>query len=211
MKFLPLLWAALRRKTARSIFTVLSITVAFLIFGMMSGLNASFAKFLENIPANRIVVTPRFGGRLPLAYVDQITRLDGVTNIVPNNLIFGYYQDTKNRINVSMTDERIVDVFPEMNITPELFASLKRVQTGAIISRALAERNHWTVGSNVPIESDIPKLDRTKVWTFTVVSIVPDVESSPDGFIMGNFAYLDEARADANNKSTAFDFSLLVN
>ena len=60
MKFLPLLWAALRRKTARSIFTLLSVTVAFLLFGMMSGISASFGQFLENIPANRIMVTPRF-------------------------------------------------------------------------------------------------------------------------------------------------------
>src|SRR6266576_2060129 len=110
MKWLPLIWAALRRKRTRTILTLSAITVAFLIFGMMSGLNASFAKFLDNIPANRITVTPRFGGRLPLAYIDQIARLDGVTHITPDNVIFGYYQDTKNRINVSMADERIVDV-----------------------------------------------------------------------------------------------------
>src|SRR5258705_7436347 len=118
---------------------------------MMSGLNATLAKFLENTPANRIMVTPRFGGRLPFAYIDQITRLDGVTHIAPDNFIFGYYQDNKNRINVSMTDERMVDVWPEMNITAEQYASLKRVQTGAIVSRTLAERNHWTVGRKLPI------------------------------------------------------------
>jgi putative ABC transport system permease protein len=210
MKFLPLVWAALRRKTARSIFTVLSITVAFLVFGMMSGINASFAKFLDNIPANRIIVTPRFGGRLPLAYVDQIARLQGVTHIAHTTPIFGYYQDEKNRINVLMTDERLVNVFSEMNITAEQFASLQRVQTGAIVSRAVARRFGLKGGDNFPIASDIPKVDRTKTWTFTVLSIVPDVEASPDGFIFGNYAYLDEARADANNKGTAFDFHLLI-
>ena len=39
MKYLPLIWSAFRRKTARSILTLLSITVAFLLLGTMSGIN----------------------------------------------------------------------------------------------------------------------------------------------------------------------------
>src|SRR4029079_19193335 len=97
----------------------------------------------------------------------------------------------------------------EMKITPDMFAALKRVQTGAIVSRSVAQRYGWTAGGNFPIASDIAKVDRTRAWTFTVVSIVPDVEASPEGFVIGNYAYLDEALADAN-KSTAFDFRLLI-
>src|SRR5688572_8603202 len=210
MKFLPLIWAALRRKTARSIFTLVSITVAFVLFGMMTGISAGFAQFLADIPANRIMVMPRFGGRLPLAYVDQIARIEGVTQIAPANIIFGYYQDQNNRINVSMTDERLVAVLPEMNITAELFAGLKRVQSGAIVSRDLADLYGWTVGGNVPIESDIAKVDGTRTWTFSLVAIVPDVESIPGGFMVGNHAYLDEGRADERNRGSAIDFRLLV-
>ena len=70
MKFLPLLWAALRRKTARTLLTLLSITVAFLLVGIMSGLNASFARLIESSRADRIVVTARYGVWFPIAYVD---------------------------------------------------------------------------------------------------------------------------------------------
>lgn len=210
MKWLPLIWSALGRKRARSVFTLLAITVAFLLFGMMSGISASFGQFLESIPANRIMVMPRFGGRLPVAYVEQIARLDGVTHIVPSNIIFGYYQDQNNRINVSMTDERLVDVLPETKISADMFAALKRVQTGVIVSRDLADRFGWSVGGNVPIESDIAKVDGTRVWTFSVVAIVPVVDSISGGFMIGNHAYLDEGRADERNKGTAFDFRLLI-
>ena len=210
MKFLPLIWSAFRRKTARSILTLLSITVAFLLLGTVTGISASFGKFLESIPENRIVVTPRFGGRLPIAYVDQIARVDGVTHVAPNNFIFGSYQDQKNRLLVSMTDERLLDVAPEMNITAETFAALKRVQTGTIVSRELADRYGWTVGNNVPIESDIPRTDGTRVWTFNVVAIVPDVDSIPGGFMIGNYAFMNEGRADEKNRGLAFDLRLLV-
>jgi len=210
MKFLPLVWSALWRKRARSIFTLISITVAFLLLGTMSGISASFGRFLDNIPANRILVTPRFGGRLPVAYVDQIARIEGVTHVVPNNFIFGYYQDQKNRLGVSMTDERLVDVLPEMNISANMFAALKRVQTGAIVSRELADRFGWSEGATVPIQSDIPRTDGTRVWAFTIVSIVPDVESIPGGFMIGNYAFMNEGRADEKNRGLAFDLRALI-
>jgi putative ABC transport system permease protein len=211
MKFLPLIWAALRRKTARSIFTLVSITVAFVLFGMMTGISAGFGELLANIPANRIMVMPRFGGRLPLAYVDQIARIDGVKVIAPTNLIFGYYQDQKNRINVQMTDERLVEVLPETSITAETFAALKRVQSGAIVSKDMADIYGWTVGATVPIESDIPKVDGTRTWTFSIVAIVPVAESISGGFMIGNHAYMDQGRADERNRGTAIEFRLLVN
>jgi putative ABC transport system permease protein len=210
MKFLPLVWAALRRKTARSIFTLAAITVAFLLFGMMTGISAGFSQFLDSVPANRIMVMPRFGGRLPLAYVDQIARIEGVKQIAPSNIIFGYYQDQKNRINVLMTDERLIDVVPEMKITADMIAELKRVQTGAIVSKDMADVYGWTVGANVPIESDIAKVDGTRTWAFSIVAIAPVLDSISGGFMIGNHAYLDEGRADERNRGSAIEFRLLV-
>jgi len=35
MKFLPLLWSSLWRKKTRTIFTLLSVFVAFLLFGLL--------------------------------------------------------------------------------------------------------------------------------------------------------------------------------
>ena len=39
MKYFPLIWAGLWRKRARTIFTMLSIVVAFLLFGLLQGIN----------------------------------------------------------------------------------------------------------------------------------------------------------------------------
>lgn len=68
MKWLPLLWTALRRKPARTVYTLLSIVIAFLLVGIMSGLNAAFAERIENARVDRIVVTARYGVcRLPIS------------------------------------------------------------------------------------------------------------------------------------------------
>jgi hypothetical protein len=47
VKFLPLLWAGLWRKPTRTMLTLLSIAVAFILFGILSGVDAGFAHVLE--------------------------------------------------------------------------------------------------------------------------------------------------------------------
>jgi len=42
MKFIPLIWAMLWRKKMRTSLTLLSIVIAFLLFGMLQGINAAF-------------------------------------------------------------------------------------------------------------------------------------------------------------------------
>ena len=62
MKFLPLVWAALMRRPVRAVLTLLSVMVAFTLFGLMIGLNATFDMMAEKARADRIYTWPRFGG-----------------------------------------------------------------------------------------------------------------------------------------------------
>ncbi len=78
MKYFPLIWAGLWRKPARTIFTFLSIAVAFILFGLLGGLDDGFAHALAVSRMDRLFVDPRFGGREPMAYLDQIARVPGV-------------------------------------------------------------------------------------------------------------------------------------
>ena len=74
MKFLPLLWAGLWRKRARTIFTLLSIVVAFVLFGMLQGVNAAFNNALNAAAVDRLDVVSRisFTEALPFGYLTQI-------------------------------------------------------------------------------------------------------------------------------------------
>ena len=47
MKFLPLLWRNLWRRKVRTIFTFLSIVVAFLLFGVLMAIRNSFEAGIE--------------------------------------------------------------------------------------------------------------------------------------------------------------------
>ena len=58
MKYLPLVWAALMRRKLRSILTLLSVTAAFTLFGVMMGTDAAFQQMVDVINRS-VVVTVR--------------------------------------------------------------------------------------------------------------------------------------------------------
>ena len=51
MKYLPLIWATLWRKKTRTIFTLLSVVVAFLLFGVLETVDYAFAHPQTALPA----------------------------------------------------------------------------------------------------------------------------------------------------------------
>jgi putative ABC transport system permease protein len=56
MKYLPLILAGLWRKPARTIFTFLSIVVAFILFGILSAIDGGLAHQLEVARLDRLLV-----------------------------------------------------------------------------------------------------------------------------------------------------------
>ena len=67
MKYIPLVWAAIMRKPTRAVLTLLSVMMAFTLFGLTIGMNATFTKLKEEARDDRIFAFPRFGGMLPVA------------------------------------------------------------------------------------------------------------------------------------------------
>jgi len=79
MRYLPLIWSAVMRKPTRTILTLLSVTVAFTLFGLMIGLNATFDEVAAKARADRIFTNARFGGNgMPIAVARQIAAIPGV-------------------------------------------------------------------------------------------------------------------------------------
>jgi putative ABC transport system permease protein len=196
MKWLPLLWAALRRKPGRSIFTLLSIMVAFVLVGSMTGLNAAVTQMINDARIDRIVVTARYGVWFPLAHINQIDQLDGVRLTSPYAYIEASYQDPENGLFLIMAEPNMTTVWPEAGISPELYAELDRIQDGLIVADAAAERFGWSVGDQIPLATDRVYQDGSRDWTFRIAGTVPATEDFREQLAIGNFVYLNEGRAD---------------
>jgi putative ABC transport system permease protein len=195
MKYLPLVLAGLWRKPMRTIFTFLSIVVAFILFGILSAIDGGLAHQLEAARLDRLLVDTRFGTNLPLAYLDQIARIPGVTVVAPRQILVGYYRDPKAPFGIVMTDRRFFSVRPELNATKEQIDTLLRTRTGALITVFSAKRFGWKVGDKVPVISNTVMKDGGHTWTFDIVGIIDDVDRPGKGrYFIGNYDYMDQER-----------------
>lgn len=205
MKYFPLVWNGLWRKPARTIFTVLSIAVAFILFGILSGVDAGFAHTLEVSRLDRLFTDSRFTAPMPLSYADQIANVPGVTVVAPRSGLFGYYQDPKNFVYVLCADRRFFSLRPEITISTQQLKTLLQTRTGAAVSAEQATKYGWKIGDKVPIQTKTPQTNGNEVWTFDIVAIIDD-RNYPDGsgWFIANYSYLDEGRVAEKGTITRF-------
>jgi len=195
MKYLPLVLAGLWRKPARTILTFLSIVVAFVLFGILSAIDAGFAHQLEAARLDRLFTDPRFGGLMPIAYADKIAGVPGVTVVAPRKGLGGYYQDRKNGMGAIMTDERFFAARPEIIVTRAEIEQLRRTRTGALVGNYYAAKYGWKVGDKIALITNTPRNDGSRTWTFDILGITDDADNPGDSeYFIGNYKYLDEGR-----------------
>ncbi|HVM78840.1 MAG TPA: FtsX-like permease family protein [Stellaceae bacterium] len=201
MKFLPLIWAGLWRKRARTLFTLLSIATALLLFGLMQGVSATFDRVVEQANLNRLHVRSRVTvtAPLPIADLAQIERVPGVTGVLYYSQFGAYYRDPKNSfVAIAADPARAVDIYRELVMPESQLEALKRTRTGAAVGAKLAQRYGWRIGDRIPLQSSVAKRDGTKDWVVDVVGIYDDpVLGDLDlltSAIFLNYPFFDEAR-----------------
>jgi putative ABC transport system permease protein len=205
VKFLPLVWAGLWRKRARTIFTLLSIVTAFLLFGMLQGVISAFDKSVEAAAVDRLTVVSKvsFTEPLPYGYLAQIESVPGVKGVAYESWFGSYYQDPKNFVfSFPVDPERYFPLVPEVKIPAEQLQTMIRTRTGAIIGKDLAEKYGWKIGDRVPLNSQIwTKADGSSNWEFDIVGIfeAPSVNNLASIFYF-NHSYFDEARSFGKGK-----------
>jgi putative ABC transport system permease protein len=195
MKYIPLVWAAVMRKPVRAILTLLSVMLAFTLFGLTIGMNATFDKWMADARDDRLVSFARFGGNAPRALVGQISQMPGVSLVASEAFIGGYHQDPKNRVFVRMPDENIGKMMPDWPVTPAQWETLRKERTGMLVSATAAERWNLKTGDTFTVVSPgNKKADGTTSWTFKVVGMVGDINYMTQGYMLGNYEYFDQAR-----------------
>ena len=209
MKYIPLVLAGLWRKPMRTIFTALSIIVAFILFGILSALDAGFAHRVEMARLDRRFVASRFGGPLPSLYADKIMSLPGILVVSPQAGLGGYIKERKNLTGVVATDARYFTARPELDATPQQIAALTATKTGVLVGIKTALKYGWKTGDKVILNSGTPQQNGSRVWTFDMLGTIENTDLPGEAtVIIANYKYFDDARATA--KGTAGGFYVRV-
>jgi putative ABC transport system permease protein len=200
MKYLPLIWATLWRKKTRTIFTLLSIVVAFLLFGVLETVDYAFAHPSNGITgADKLITTNKYSIvlSLPFADVQQVRSVPGVAEVTWITWFGGYYQESKNFVFALPVDtDTYFNVHKnEFIISDGQMQAYRNTRSGALVNVALMKKFGWKVGDKVPLHSTIwtQKKGGSLDWTFDIV---------------GTFDAKDATQASAQASSLLFHYEL---
>ena len=103
MKYLHLIWAALFRSKTRTVLTLLSVIVAFMLFGMLDSVRAAFNAGSNVAGYDRLVVASRLSitQMLPMRLEPQIKAVPGVRKAVHAAWFGGIWLSTENTVMTS--------------------------------------------------------------------------------------------------------------
>lgn len=198
MKFVPLVWSSLWRKKIRTIFTLLSVFVAFVLFGLLMTIRTAFSFGVDIAGLDRLVLIHKVSliMPLPVSYLDRLQATEGVAVATHNTWFGGVYQDPSNFFAQIVVDpEPFLAIYPEYRLPPDQRAAWLADRRGAIVGADLAKRFNWRVGDRVPIVGTIWQPKQGQVWEFNVAGIYdgePGIDKTQFFF---RYDYLDENRA----------------
>jgi putative ABC transport system permease protein len=200
MKYIPLIWATLWRKKTRTLFTLLSIVIAFLLFGVLETIDHAFTHPSGGVTgADKLVTTNKYSITLPLPFADaqQIRSVPGVAEVTWISWFGGYYQEQKNFIFALPVDtDSYFNLHKgEFVVSDEHMQAYRNTRTGAIANSALLKKFGWKIGDKIPLHSTIwTKKDNGSLdWTFDIV---------------GSFSVKDPTQAGAQATTLLFHYEL---
>jgi putative ABC transport system permease protein len=206
MKYFPLIWATLWRKKTRTIFTLLSIVIAFLLFGMLETVDYAFAHPSNGVTgANKLITINKYSIvlSLPFSAAQQIRSVPGVAEVTWISWFGAYYQESKNFVFALPVD---TDSYfnlheDEFIVSDAQMQAYRNTRTGVLVNSALMKKFGWKIGDKLPLHSTIwtKKEDGSLDWTFDIVGTIgvkdPTQASVQSSTILFHYELFDEGRS----------------
>jgi putative ABC transport system permease protein len=172
MKFLPLLFANLRRKKIRTMLTIGSFAVALFLFGLLGAIRYGFRQGVDIAGADRLVVIGRTSmiQPLPLPYKERLKHAPGVKDVAHATWFGGVYQDPKNFFaQFAIVPDDWIRMYPEFVVPEDQWKAFKADRQGCVVGTKLAERFGWKVGDRIPLQA--PSFMGGGAWDLNVRGI----------------------------------------
>lgn len=209
MTSFDLAWRNAWRKPLRTVLLIISVAVAFLIYG----LTASFVNGSQGASAasDQILGVMSAAGPtqpLPISYKNRIAAEPDIAAIGYMTRMRGFVAVEKNVVAVSAVDhENLIAVSgKELGLTPGLMAALGQGRSNVLVGRALAEAQGWATGQSITVTSfDLAKQDGSRDWQFRIAGIFNGESAATDTyFVIARYDYVNAARARDKDTVSAF-------
>jgi putative ABC transport system permease protein len=172
---------ALRHKL-RTMLTILGIAVAVMSFGFMRTIVTAWSAGVEASAANRMITrhSVSFIFPLPYAYLQQIEKVPGVTDVSFASWFGGVYKDPADWKNffprMAVEPESFFRLYPEFILAPEQASDFKKERNSAVVGAKLAREQGFKIGDIIPIDGDI----YPGRWEFVIRGIYKGKDATTD-------------------------------
>jgi putative ABC transport system permease protein len=206
MKFMPLVWAGLWRRPIRSILTASSIVVAFVLLGLLQGVNTGFDRAIAAANRNFLVTGTRVrgGANMPISAMTKIRAVPGVTNVAPR----AYFMQDNNRSGdptlaaIATEPDLFFRMLSKAKVDKKDLDAMRRTRTGLLATPELLQLLKWKVGDTVTVRSHTLQADGNPDWTFNILGTFTMPSTTYFGVI--NYDYFDSNRATDRNTAEIF-------
>ena len=199
MKYLPLIWRNLLRRKVRTIFTLASVFIAFVLYSFLMVVQTAFSAGVNMANAERLLLTHKVSliQLLPIAYMQQIRATPGVVGAGDATWFGGTYQDNANQFAVMAVDPDYFALYPEARIPADQMKAWVADRQGAIVGKSSAAKFGWKIGDKVPIQATIWQPKQGQTWFFNVDGIYDGDKDFDTTAFYFHYEYLDENRRGA--------------
>src|SRR5690348_13274589 len=122
MKYLSLVWRNLLRKKFRTLFTLATVFISFVLYAFLMTVRTAFSMGVDVAGVDRLMMMHKVSliQLLPESYMRQIASTPNVKMVGPSTWFGGTYQDNANQFAVMAVDPVLEpQLYPEFRIPPD--------------------------------------------------------------------------------------------
>ncbi len=190
------------RRKLRAILMIVSILVAFMIFGVLAGFYRAFNAGEDRAAADRMITVNKinFTQPMPIAYYNRVRSVEGVRQVTFANWFGGYYQDPKNfMMALAIEPATYFDVYrSEIDIAPDALQAFRPrpLERGRRRDAGDANRAGRSATACRSRATSSPRRAAATRWDFTIAGIVKGKANHVDtNFFLFQYNYFDETRS----------------
>lgn len=197
MKYFPLVWAGLLRKSGRAILILAQVIIAFTLFGVLQGLSSGVKQAVSATHADRLYVGSRLrlGAPIPISVLEQLRATPGITGTTFRFTFGGTYQRATQSVPVIATDvDSFLDMYPELKVDPAQVRAMQQIQDGAVVGVDTMRTFGWKVGQRITLQAPLTRKDGSGNWPFEIVGTYQNSEQEDQALIiLANYRYVNES------------------
>jgi putative ABC transport system permease protein len=208
---LTLIWMNFKRNKGRKFLTLLSVLIAFLMFGILMAVRHGLTFSVNSEAGARRLLTINKvvpAAPMPVAYAERIAQVPGVKVVTYFGAMVGAFQKLSNIFPViSAPAHSLFQVFPEFYVPTAQRQNWLQDRTGALVTAKLMQKFGWKVGEKVPILSKLKQKDGSTTWYMTIDGVITNRAQNSSGAqrMLIHYEYFDETRAAGEGTVNQFD------